>query len=181
MIPKLIPFKENFVYLTGVFESLERIAVVLQYWINRDLKLKEFTERFNELEAFKFDDFEHPNEEIEQRWIYIENRIFNRHWFWKNRDYEERYSKMVRLAKRKKEWIHLFPFTSLDLLRFSLNKALTHSWVLGLHIVPTRTTERGKYYVGVSESENKEGYFFEKLEKAISFYAEKLKEHQPTK
>jgi len=168
-------------YLRGLFDSLEKIVLLLKYWMEEEEKVKEIADRFEELEVFEFDDFEHPNKEINEKWRYIENRIFNRDRFWKNRDFEERYSKMVKYAKRKEEWKNLFPFTSHDWLRFSLNKALTHSWVLGLHIIPTWTTEEGKYYVGVPELENKRGRCFEKLEDAIEFYDKKLNEYQPTK
>lgn len=168
-------------YFRGLFKSLARIAQLLKNWIEKGEEIEKIASEFKELEVFEFDEFEHPNKEIEEKWRYTKNRIFNNPKFWNNRDYEERYYSMLKLAKRKESWKKYFPFTSHDLLRFSLNKELTYTWVLDLNIMPTWTTEKGKYRVGVPEMESKEGYFFEEVEAAIEFYGKKLNEYQPVK
>lgn len=168
-------------YFRGLFKSLETIAQLLKDWIDKKEEKKKITSKFSELEVFELDEFEHPNKAIEEEWRYVKNHIFNNPKFWDNRDYEERYYSMLKLAKKKEAWRSYIPFTSHDWLRFSLNKELTDTWVLGLHIIPTWTTENGKYYVGVPESESKGGCFFEEVEAAIEFYDKKLNEYQPVK
>ena len=166
-------------YLRGRFDSIKRLADSIKMWVEDEETEENIANRFKELESFHFDDYENPNPQIEERWKYVKNRIFNDTEFWKNKDWEERYFKMVNAAKRKEEWKNYFPFTSHHWLRFSLNYDLTNTWELGLHIIPTWTTENGNYHVGVPESESKEGFTFQELDEAIEFYDLKLKEYQP--
>jgi len=166
-------------YLRGKFNSIERLAESIKSWIEDEERIDNLANDFSEFEVFQFDKYENPNPLIEAKWKYIKNRVFNNTKFWQNGGYEERYFQMIEVAKKKKEWESYFPFTSHDWLRFSLNDELTKTWELGLHIIPTWKTDKGKYYVGVPETERKGGYTFQGLDEAINFYEKKLNEHQP--
>ncbi|MEM9545179.1 MAG: hypothetical protein AAGA77_04360 [Bacteroidota bacterium] len=166
-------------YFRGLFNSLDQLARVLKAWIDEKQNVDVIATQYNELEPFLFDEFVHPNPAIEERWCYVKNRIFNDLKFWQNQNFEMLYFKMLEHAKRNKEWSHYYPFTSHDWFRFSLNEELSVTWVLALVLIPTRTTEKGNYFVGVPEEECKEGYFFDDVEEAIKFYGRKLKEYKP--
>jgi hypothetical protein len=158
---------------------MKKVANSIKDWIEIEETVKNIANEFEEFEIFQFDEFENPNPEIEERWKYVKNRIFNDTLFCKKKDWEERYFKMLDAAKRKEAWKSYFPYTSHYWLRFSLNSELTNTWELGLHIIPTWETEDGNYHVGVPESENKEGFTFKELDEAIEFYDFKLNEYQP--
>ncbi len=168
-------------YLRGLFSSLSKIADLISCWIDREEGIRQIEIRFEELEGFQFDEYENPNPIIETMWKYVKNNVFNNTKFWTNRSWEERYFKMIDKSKRNESWKDYFPFTSHDLLRFSLDEQLRHTWVLDLNIVPSWDIAKGNYKVSVPEQESKEGYYFDRLEDAIGFYEKKLNEYQPIK
>jgi hypothetical protein len=167
-------------YLRGKFSSIKRLAKSIQMWIEVEEKVQVIASCFPELETFQFDSYKNPNPLIEARWQYIQNKVFNNAHFENNKEWENRYSKMIAAAKRKKEWETYFPFTSLHLLRFSLDNNLRNTWV-ELHITPTMNDESGNYHVGVPSTENKQGFTFQKLEEAIDFFDLKLNDYHPIK
>jgi len=166
-------------YLRGIFKSKSELAKTIIKWIEEEIEIQELTKQQSNLERFEYDTYINPNDQIEKKWQYVKNSIFNDTKFWKNRNYELRYNEMLKMAKRKKEWSNYYPFTSHHLLRFSLNPETTHTWVLGLHIAPTRNKDKGKYFVGVPTDDGKEDHYFDELTNAIEFYESKLNEHKP--
>lgn len=168
-------------YLRGKFNLIERLAESIKMWIEDEETIDKIAIRFTELEKFEFDKHENPNPKIEERWIYVKNWIFNDTKYWKKKNWERRYFNLIEKAKKKKEWENYYPFQSHAWLRFSINDELTETWELGLHIIPTWTTENGEFHVGVPEREIKEGYTFKELDEAIDFYEKKLIEYQPIK
>ena len=168
-------------HLRGLFNSIIELAKAIKNWTEDENEIEEIANRFSNLEKYQFDDFENPDSRIDARWKYVRNSFFNDNKFWKNKNREERYFKMVDSAKRKDEWKNYYPFTSHYMLRFSLDNEIRHTWVLDLNIIPSWDLSKGNYKVNVPEEENKEGFYFDKLEDAIEFYDIKLKEHQPFK
>lgn len=172
--------KNEFCCLRGIFNSMERIAISIKNWVEDEKTSNEIANRFSELESFEYDDYENPNSKIEKRWVSIKNFVFNDRWFWENRNWEQKYFKMIRMAKGIEEWKDFYPFTSHYMLRFSLNEKNSYTWKLGLNIIPTRDEAKGKYLVNIPEEKNNKCYF-NNLEKAIEFYGIKLKEYLPIK
>lgn len=187
--------KYEICYLRGIFTSLEKLAKSIKLWVEKEEDIDVMANRFQELERFVFDSNKHPNPKIEECWMYVKNDVFNSTRFWKKRNWEKRYYKLIREAKMKKEWENYYPFIDLERLRFSKNYELTEMWEYGIDIIPTFTkgegdfnfsnpkalNDEGGYYVGVLQSENEEGYFFKELNKAIEFFEKKLNEYQSKK
>lgn len=168
-------------YFRGIINSLDRLSELINDWIEDNMSIELIDEKFPELEQFQSDEYECPNEEIERMWNYIKNTAFNDTEFWKHKDWEERFVKLVAVAKRKEEWKKYYPFTSHYMLRFSLDSKLQHTWELDLNLVPAHDTRKGKYIVNVPEIPNGKSYYFVKLEEATNFYDRKMKEYQPIK
>ncbi len=168
-------------YLRGIFNSMDDLAKVIKNWIEDEEEIDELANSFSNLERYKFDEIKNINDEIEVRWKYVRNSIFNNSEFWKNRNWEERYFEMIDKAKRKEEWKDYYPFTSHDMLRFSLDNEIKYTWVLSLNIIPSRDITKGNYKVSVPKEETNEEYYFDKLEDAIEFYDMRLKENQPVR
>ncbi|MEM6803791.1 MAG: hypothetical protein AAF696_20465 [Bacteroidota bacterium] len=181
LFDKMEVLNYEFCQLRGLFTSLSEVALLLKNWIEDAYSMDKLASSFPGLESFELDEYEHPDPTIEARWRYVKNRIFNDTAFWKQRDWEERYMKMLHSAKRKEAWKNYYPFTSHNLLRFSLNNELTYVWELSLSLVPCWNTERGNYQLGLPEAEKNKMLYFDKLEDAINSFEEKLKEYAPRK
>jgi hypothetical protein len=164
----------------AIFDDLAKLASAIDLWIDKNLSIDFLKEQFPEIETFEPFDFRHDNSDIEAAWIKVQNMFFNDEFFWKDKEWRHRYHQMLLEAKKKKDFHNYFPFTSHYWLRFSIDKDITETWPLGLHIMPTIDTSKGQYYVGVSD-ENKDGYFFDNIADALNFYSKKLNETKPTK
>jgi hypothetical protein len=173
-------------HFRGIITSIDRLAKLINDWLENQLSVEQIALKYNELEKFEDFGFKHPNPKIEAKWIKVKNMQFNELSFWKHQDWHNRYDIMLIEAKKRKEFAKLYPFTSLYWLRFSMNDKLTKTWQLGLHIVPTWDTSEGLYFVDYPINEgdssiNPIGRSFVDINEALDFYAAKLNEFKPIK
>ncbi|WGH75773.1 hypothetical protein P8625_01010 [Tenacibaculum tangerinum] len=172
-------------FARGIFNDLKRLSKVIDLWVGKQESISKIKSEFNELEIYEDFDLKNPNSDIEKAWSKVQNIFFNDTKFWENTEWKNRYLKMLLGAKRHTEFKKLFPFTSHYWLRFSPRKEfISECWPLDTYIVPILHTnelppELGDYYV--STAENEYGNYFSDLNKALDFYASKLKETEPIK
>jgi hypothetical protein len=179
--------KQNYeqCFARGIFNDLKRLSKVIDLWVGKQESISKIKSEFNELEIYEDFDLKNPNPDIEKAWNKVQNMFFNDTKFWENTEWKNRYLKMLLGAKRHTEFKDLFPFTSHYSLRFSPRKEfISECWPLDTYIVPILHTnelpkELGDYYV--STAENEDGNYFTDLNKALDFYASKLKETEPIK
>jgi hypothetical protein len=172
-------------FARGLFSNLEKLASVINLWVDKHIDIGELSEQFPELELFKPFSFRHDNPDIEAAWVKVKNMKFNTPVFWRDKDWNHRYEIMLVEAKKHKSFEKYFPFTSHYSLRFSIDKELKETWVLDIYIIPTMYSKEvseslGKFYVSYNDKPLG-GKFFEKVTDALDFYAEKLTEINPTK
>ncbi|OQP59496.1 hypothetical protein A3860_37295 [Niastella vici] len=179
--------KQNYenCFARGLFTDLERLAVVIDLWVDKQKNISAIKSEFDELELYS--DFEHknPNADIDKAWTKVKNMFFNNTRFWKWAEWNERYLEMLNKAKRHKAFECYFPFTSHYWLRFSIDKDIKETWKLGTYIVPVMYSDEvpaslGKFYVSYNDT-GEGGRFFETVIEALDFYADKLKEIKPVR
>lgn len=180
-------YKENYenCFARGLFNDLDRLATIIDLWVDKQKDIYEIQSKFEELELYS--DFEtiNPNKDINKAWTKVKNMFFNDTEFWKQTEWKERYLQMLNEAKRHKDFENYFPFTSHYWLRFSVDKDLKETWTLDNYIIPTFYSDKvpktfGKFYVSYNDKPMG-GQFFESVKEALDFYADKLKEKTPIK
>lgn len=170
-------------FARGLFVDLDRLAIVIDSWIDKQNGISEIKSKFDELELFSDFEFKNPNPDIDKAWTKVNNMFFNDTKFWKQKEWKERYLEMLIEAKQHKSLSTYFPFRSLNWLRFSIDKEITETWTLDTYIIPTIYSKDfpeslGKYYVSFKD-ETIGGMYFETAKESVDFYANKLKEtHQ---
>jgi hypothetical protein len=167
-------------FARGLFTDINKLTIVIDLWVDKQKDIFEISDIFNELEIFVDFEVKNSNIEIDQAWTKVKNMFFNETEFWKQREWKKRYVEILSQAKRHKEFENYFPFTSHYWLRFSLDKEIMKTWILNIYIVPTYDRPEKDFYVSFSEKPMS-GQFFGTVQKALDFYAEKLKENLPIK
>lgn len=179
--------KQNYekCFARGLFTDLDRLATVIDLWVDKQQGILEIKSKFDELELYSDFDIKNPNHDIDKAWTKVKNMFFNDTGFWKQTEWNERYLQMLNEAKRHKSFENYFPFTSHYWLRFSIDKDIKETWTLDTYIIPTMYSDEvpnplGKFYVSFNDKPMG-GQFFEKVKEALDFYADKLKEKKPIK
>lgn len=175
--------KYNHCFARGLFTDIERLARVIDLWVDRQVEATVIKTQFDELEIFQDFELRNTDPRIDFAWKKVKNMIFNDLTYWKTPEWNTRYLELLNHAKKHKEFITLFPFTSHYWLRFSVDKDKKETWTLNTYIFPTMYSEEipetiGRYYVSYND-EPMGGKFFDNVNMALDFYAEKLKETKP--
>ena len=177
--------KQNYedCFARGLFNDLDRLAAVIDLWVDKQNSISEIKSKFDELEHYSDFEFNNPNPNIDKAWTKVKNMFFNNTKFWKETEWNKRYLEMLNEAKRHKAFENYFPFTSHYWLRFSIDKEIKETWPLDTYIIPTMYSVEvpntlGKFYVSYNDK-LMGGQFFETAKEALDFYAEKLKEKKP--
>jgi hypothetical protein len=170
-------------FARGLFNDIERVATVIDLWVDKQKSITEIKEQFDELELFEDFPFKNANDEIDKAWRKVKNRFFNDTEFWKFSEWKDRYVELLGEAKKYKAFQNYYPFTSHYWLRFSIDKQMKETWTLDTYIIPTMYSEEipptvGKFYVSYNDKPMG-GQFFETAKEALDFYAQKLKETKP--
>lgn len=170
-------------FARGLFNDIERVAMVIDLWVDKQKSISEIKEHFDELELFEDFEFRNANDDIEKAWRKVKNMFFNDTEFWKFLEWKERYVEMLSEAKKHKAFQNYFPFTSHYWLRFSIDKQMKETWTLDTYIIPTMYSEEipttfGKFYISYND-QPMSGQFFDTAGEALDFYAQKLKETKP--
>ncbi|WP_044209904.1 hypothetical protein [Flammeovirga sp. OC4] len=166
----------EFCFLRGIVKGIQRLALLLKTWVDEKVNVQQLFTEFSELEQFESFTHPHPNQKIENQWIKVKNRCFQNIDFLNNKDWYNRFDEMLCTSKRRIDFQNYYPFTSHNWLRFSLDPKIQHTWTLDLYIVPTLTTAKGNFYVGLPGDN---GVYFDKIDEALDFFALQMKEHQP--
>jgi len=172
-------------FARGLFTNLDRIATVIDLWIDKLSDIDAIKKEFSELELYTDFEFRNPNNDIDSAWTKVKNMFFNDTEFWKYPEWKERYFELLNEAKRHTAFANYYPFTSHYWLRFSVDKDIKETWVLNTYIVPTIYSDEipdtlGKFYVSYNDKPIG-GQFFETAKEGLDFYAAKLKEAKPIK
>lgn len=172
-------------FARGLFTNLDRLATVIDLWVDKLSDIAVIKKEFDELELYSDFEFRNPNSDIDNAWTKVKNMFFNDTEFWKYTEWKERYLELLNEAKKHKAFANYFPFTSHYWLRFSIDKDIKETWVLDTYIVPTMYSDEipntlGKFYVSYNDKPMG-GQFFETAKEGLDFYAEKLKEVKPIK
>jgi len=166
-------------YARGVITGIERLALLIDFWVNKRIEITKISKQFRELEWFKLFSFYNTNSDIEAAWIKIKNIQFNNLGFWKYQEWNDRYEIMLNAAKRYKKFENLFPLTSHYNLRFSIDKEIKQSWEFYYSIVPAFDKQKGNYCVEISLNHD-EAKYFDDINTALDFYSEVLSKIKPT-
>jgi hypothetical protein len=179
--------KQNYeeCFARGLFTDLERIATVIDIWVDKQKGISEIKSQFEELELYSDFEIKNLNPDIDKAWTKVKNMLFNNTEFWKQAEWEKRYFEMLNEAKRHPAFQNYFPFTSHYWLRFSIDKDIKETWTLDTYIIPTMYSDEvpntlGKFYVSFNDKPMS-GQFFETVKEALDFYADKLNETKPIK
>lgn len=172
-------------FARGLFHDIKRLATVIDLWVGQRKDIQEIKAQFNELELYQEFDIKNAGLQMEKAWRKVKNMHFNDTLFWRETDWNKRYLEMLIEAKRHPSFQHLFPFTSHQMLRFSVDSELKETWVLGIHIVPAMYSNEvpetlGKFYVSYN-GQPMGGRFFDTAKEALDFYAKKLDEIKPVR
>lgn len=171
-------------FARGLFTDLDRLATVIHLWVGEQNDISDISSKFDELEMYSDFDTKNPNPEIDKAWTKVANMFFNDTEFWKQTEWKERYVQMLNEAKRHKAFEDYFPFTSHFWLMFSLDQDKLAPWTLSTYMISTTYSNEvpktsGKFYVSFNDKPMR-GQFFETALEALDFYAEKIKEANPT-
>ncbi len=172
-------------FARGLFTDLDRLATVIDLWVDKQKSISEIKNKFEELELYLDFEIKNANHDIDMAWTKVKNMLFNDTEFWKQTEWNERYLEMLNEAKRHKSFENYFPFTTHYWLRFSIDKDIKETWTLDTYIIPTKYSNEvpntlGKFYVSFNDKPMG-GQFFETAKEGLDFYADKLKETKPTK
>jgi hypothetical protein len=172
-------------FARGLFADLDRLAAVIDLWVDKQGDISELKSKFDELDLYSDFDIKNPNHDINKAWTKVRNMFFNDTEFWKQAEWKKRYVEMLNEAKRHAAFENYFPFTSHYWLRFSIDEDIKETWNLDTYIIPTMYSDEipgtlGKFYVSFNEKPMG-GQFFETATEALDFYADKLKGTKPTK
>ena len=172
-------------FARGLFTNLDRLATVIDLWVDKLNDIVAIKNEFVELELYSDFQFRNSNIDIDNAWTKVKNMFFNDTEFWKDTEWKERYFELLNEAKTHTAFANYFPFTSHYWLRFSIDKGIKETWLLDTYIVPTMYSNEipntlGKFYVSYNDKPMG-GQFFETAKEGLDFYAEKLKEANPIK
>ncbi len=172
----------NYCFARGLFTDLDKLASVIDCWVDKQYDILELKMNFNELELYQNFEFKNSNQDIENKWVKIKNLFFNDTQFWMQEEWKARYIEMLNEAKQYKDFQNYFPYTSHYFLKFSKNRDLTEVWSNYIYIIPTMYSAEipntlGKFYVSVNEVPMS-GHFFETCKEGLDFYSRKLNEVQ---
>lgn len=170
-------------FARGLFVELDRLANVIDLWVDKQKSISEIKSKFDELELYSDFEFKNQNPDIDRAWTKVKNMFFNDTGFWKQPEWNRRYLQLLNEAKRHKALENYFPFTSHYWLRFSVDKDIKETWTLDTYIIPTMYSDEvpntlGKFYVSFNDKPMG-GQFFETARAGLDFYADKLKEKKP--
>lgn len=171
-------------FARGLFSDINRLAYVIDWWVDKQEDILLIKLRFEELELFSDFVTANQNSDIKKAWRKVRNTFFNDTEFGQYTEWKEKYWELLNIAMHHKAFENYFPFTSHYWLRFSPDKDLNVTWDLNTYIVPTVYNDKdplihGKYYVSFNDKPLG-GMFFETAKEALDFYAGKLKEVEPT-
>lgn len=179
--------KQNYenCFARGLFSNLDRLATVIDLWVDKLCDIAVIKKEFDELELYADFEFRNHNSNIDNAWTKVKNMFFNDTEFWKYTEWEKRYFELLNEAKKHTAFANYFPFTSHYWLRFSIDKDIKETWVLDTYIVPTTYSDEipntlGTFYVSYNDKPMG-GQFFETAKEGLDFYAEKLKQVKPKK
>lgn len=172
-------------FARGLFNDLDRLASVIDLWVDKQKDISIIKSEFDELELYADFDHKNPNPDIDKAWTKVKNMFFNDTAYWKAVEWNQRYLALLQEANRHKSLEDYFPFTSHDWLRFSIDKDMKEVWTLETYITPVMYSDEvpktvGKFYVSYNDTPMG-GQFFETVKEALDFYAEKLKATKPVK
>ena len=175
--------KYNYCSARGILRDIERLATVIDHWVVKQKCAAAIKHQFDELELFEDFAERNPNRDIENAWTKVKNMFFKDLTSWKTPEWNSRYLELLQKAKEHPAFQNLYPFTSHYWLRFSVDKDRKETWELGTYIIPTVYSEEvpetlGKFYVSCNDN-YMEGRFFETINEALDFYADKLRETKP--
>ena len=171
-------YKYEICFARGIFNSLERLATVIDLWVDQLKDINEISDQFQELELYKSFSFKNTNPTIDKAWEKVKNRQFNNTEYWKKPEWEARYSEMLNAAKHYEAFKNLYPFTSHCVLRFSKDKSICQVWTLFLNIEPSWYANEKAFSVSYGEKEVKA---FDDINEALDFLAGKMIEIAPLK
>ena len=179
--------KQNYenCFARGLFTNLDRLATVIDLWVDKLRDIAVIKKQFTELELYPDFPFRSINSDIDNAWTKVKNMFFNDNDFWKFSEWGKRYFELLVEAKKHNAFANYFPFTSHYWLRFSIDKGIKETWTLDTYIIPTMYSDEipttlGKFYVSYNDKPMG-GQFFETAKEGLDFYAEKLKEVKPIK
>jgi len=172
-------------FARGLFTDLDRLATVIDLWVDKQSDIDIIKKEFPEIELYLDFEFKNTNDDIDKAWTKVKNMFFNDNGFWQFSEWKERYFELLNEAKKHIAFENYFPFTSHYWLRFSIDKDIKETWMLDTYIVPTMYSDEvpntlGKFYVSYNDKPMG-GQFFETAKEGLDFYAEKLKETKPIK
>ena len=175
--------KYNHSFARGIFRDLNRLATAIDLWVDKQKSAIEIKNHFAELELFEDFEIRNPNPDIDFAWMKVKNMFFNYRKYWETPEWNSRYLELLTKAKAHKAFEKLFPFTSHYWLRFSVDKDKKETWELDTYIIPTFYSQEvpetiGKFYVSYNDKPMG-GQFFDSVNEALDFYADKLKEIKP--
>lgn len=170
-------------FARGLFTDLDRLSSVIDLWVDKQKDISDIKSRFDELELYVEFEYRNLNQDIDKAWTKVKNMFFNDTLFWKQIEWNCRYTELLNEAKRHKAFENYYPFTSHYYLRFSIDEAINETWPLDIYIIPTVYSDEipntlGKYYVSYNEKPLG-GQFFETAKDGLDFYADRLKEIKP--
>jgi hypothetical protein len=172
--------KENhyeFCHCKGLTNNLENLAKIIDTWMSSKISIENIKSKFIKLEKFKLDNFKNPNTEIESDWISVKNRLFQRLSL--ENDLYHTFEILFLEIKKREYFLNLFPYTSLNILRFSRQKNAWNGWALDLElcIIPIIKETKKEFHVNVPPEAQK--YSFKNVSEAVDCYIEKLKKYKP--
>ena len=157
----------------GIYPSIEEVFYTIRDWQENNLEEDKIALKYGELTRFKEDKFKHPNIDHEEAWTKVKILILNN--FSLNFDYidfRKRYEILISKAKRRKELMDLFPFTSLNALCFRYTVDYDfNSPSIGGRIWPNIENTEGKAYCVDKQDGIK---YFEEIEGALDYFCEGL-------
>ncbi len=165
-------------FARALFTDLDRLATVIDLWVEKQESILEIKHKFNELELYDDFDIKNPNKDINAAWTKVKNMFFNDTEFWKQPEWNERYLEMLNEAIQHQSFENYFPFTSHYNLRFSIDKDINETWDLNTFIIPIINYNKdsntpGKFYVSYND-QPMGGAYFETAKEGLDFYASKL-------
>ncbi|MEO3407165.1 DUF6193 family natural product biosynthesis protein [Mucilaginibacter sp. CAU 1740] len=169
-------YKHEICFARGIFNSLERLAIVIDLWVDRLKDANEISDQFQELELYKSFSFKNPDPAIDKAWEKVKNMQFNDTEYWKKPEWQARYSEMLNAAKHYGVFKNLYPFTSHYALRFSKDESIRKVWNLFLNIEPSWHTNEKAFRVSYGE---KDVEVFDDINDALDFFATKMEEIVP--
>jgi hypothetical protein len=173
--------KYEYCFARGLFTDTDRLATLIDFWVDKEKEVKEIKQHFDEIELFADFDFRNPNNDIDKAWTKIKNIFFNDTKFWEHAEWRIKYLEMLTVAKGHKNFENYYPFTSHYWLRFSPTKTITTANLMDYYILACFDTSKGEYCVSLA-CELKDAIYFKTANECLDFayetyYKEKFKQY----